>query len=124
MWDENEGQLDMADSGMRIEVAEANSHTGCKGEIEQNSAIDKAVSILYLYSPRKGQRDALRHLIYRRKDLILTIAKTSFGKSMTLQAVSILMQKSITLVILSLDQIGKIKWNTSPTLEESLVSTP
>lgn len=77
-----------------------------KGEIEENSAIDKAISTLYPYSPRKGQRDALRHLIYRRKDLIL-IAKTSFGKSMILQAVSILMQKSITIVILPLDQIGK-----------------
>jgi DEAD/DEAH box helicase len=77
-----------------------------KGEVEQNNAIDKAVAVLYPYCPRKGQRDALRQLIYRRKDLIL-IARTSFGKSMIMQAVSILMQKSITLVILPLDQIGK-----------------
>jgi superfamily II DNA helicase RecQ len=125
------GQSNLASSRVRIEVESTDISTGSrvttinpllpdrvaeaqqaiqdaasKGEIEQNSAIDKAVSILYPYPPRKGQRDALRHLIYRRKDLIL-IAKTSFGKSMILQAVSILMQKSITLVILPLDQIGK-----------------
>ncbi len=75
-------------------------------EAEQNKAIDEAIQLLYPYAPRKGQRDALRQLIYNRKDLIL-IAKTSFGKSMILQAVSLLIRKSITVVVLPLDQVGK-----------------
>jgi len=74
-------------------------------EAEQNNAIDEAIQLLYPYAPREGQRNALRHLIYKRKDLIL-IAKTSFGKSMILQAVSLLIRKSITVVVLPLDQIG------------------
>lgn len=72
----------------------------------QDTAIDEAIRKLYPYAPRDGQRSTLRHLIYTRKDLIL-IAKTSFGKSMILQAVSILIQKSITIVILPLNEIGK-----------------
>lgn len=76
-----------------------------KDEILQKEAVDQAVSYLYPYRPRTGQRDALHHLIYRQKDLIL-IAKTAFGKSMILQAVSVLLRKSITIVILPLDQIG------------------
>jgi hypothetical protein len=76
------------------------------GNVEQNKAIDEAVQFLYPYAPRKGQRNALQHLIYKRKDLIL-IAKTSFGKSMILQAVSILIHKSITVVVLPLNQIGQ-----------------
>lgn len=74
-------------------------------EAEQNKAIDEAIQLLYPYAPREGQRNALRQLIYKRKDLIL-IAKTSFGKSMILQAVSLLIRKSITVVVLPLDQVG------------------
>ncbi len=74
-------------------------------EAEQNKAIDEAIQLLYPYAPREGQRNALQHLIYKRKDLIL-IAKTSFGKSMILQAVSLLIRKSIAVVVLPLDQIG------------------
>jgi superfamily II DNA helicase RecQ len=73
---------------------------------EQDRAIEEAVQCLYPYPPREGQRNALRHLIYQKKDLIL-IAKTSFGKSMILQAVSVLIGKSITVVVLPLDQIGQ-----------------
>ena len=75
-------------------------------EAEQNRAIEEAIQLLYPYPPREGQRNALRQLIYKRKDLIL-IAKTSFGKSMILQAVSILTRKSTTVVVLPLDQIGR-----------------
>ena len=67
-------------------------------EEEQNKAIDEAIQLLYPYAPREGQRNALRQLIYKRKDLIL-IAKTSFGKSMILQAAPILISKSITFVV-------------------------
>ena len=72
---------------------------------EQKKAIEEAIQVLYPYPPREGQRDALHQLIYLRKSLIL-IAKTSFGKSMILQAVSCLLCKSISLVILPLDRIG------------------
>ena len=72
---------------------------------EQEQAIRRAIRELYPYYPREGQLQALRRLVYLRKDLIL-IAKTSFGKSMILQAVSLLLAKSITLVVLPLSQIG------------------
>jgi len=74
-------------------------------EAKQNKAIVEAIKLLYPYAPREGQRNALRQLIYKRKDLIL-IAKTSFGKSMILQAVSLLLRKSIAVVVLPLDQVG------------------
>ena len=54
----------------------------------------------------EAQRDALWQLICQRKDLIL-IVKTSFGKSMILQAVSILLKKTMTVVVLPLDRIGQ-----------------
>ena len=73
---------------------------------EQDIAIEEAVQLLYPYPPREGQRDALRQLIYQKTDLIL-IAKTSFGKSMILQAVSVLVRKSVTVVVLPLIQIGQ-----------------
>ncbi|KAJ5557569.1 hypothetical protein N7513_003155 [Penicillium frequentans] len=76
-----------------------------KSKEDQDQAIRRAVRELYPYYPREGQLQALRQLVYLRKDLIL-IAKTSFGKSMILQAVSILLAKAITLVVLPLDQIG------------------
>lgn len=71
----------------------------------QMNAIDEAIASLYPYKPKPGQREALHQLIYSRKDLIL-IAGTGFGKSMILQAVSLLIRRSITLVILPLNQIG------------------
>ncbi|EED19717.1 conserved hypothetical protein [Talaromyces stipitatus ATCC 10500] len=61
--------------------------------------------MLYPYAPRRGQLDALFQLIFNRGDLIL-IAITSFGKSMIPQALSILMDRSVTIVILPLIQIG------------------
>lgn len=69
-------------------------------------AIEQAIQHIYPYPSRAGQRDALWQLIYQRKDMIL-IAKTSFGKSMILQAVSISLKKKITIVILPLDRIGQ-----------------
>ncbi|KAL1976778.1 hypothetical protein VTN31DRAFT_3060 [Thermomyces dupontii] len=71
----------------------------------QMVAIDEAISTLYGYSPKPSQREALHHLIYLRKDLVL-IAGTGFGKSMMFQAVSVLLRKSVTIVLLPLNQIG------------------
>src|SRR4051794_41045327 len=61
---------------------------------EQKTAICNAIKQLYPYSdgPQNGQWNALHHLIYCQKNLIL-IVKTSFGKSMILQAVSVLLSK-------------------------------
>jgi superfamily II DNA helicase RecQ len=89
-----------------VEAQKIISDATKKSEDEQKTVICDAIQLLYPYAPRDGQRDALHHLIYCRKDLIL-IAKTSFGKSMILQAVSVLLNKSISIVILPLDQIGK-----------------
>lgn len=75
-------------------------------EPTQHQAIIEAVRIIYPYHPRDGQREALHRLIYQKKDLIL-IAKTSFGKSMILQAVSKLLDKAITLILIPLQQIGE-----------------
>ena len=72
----------------------------------QNCVVKQASQKLYTYPPRPGQLEALRHLHYVKKDLIL-IAKTSFGKSMILQAAPLLAARSTALVILPLDQIGK-----------------
>jgi superfamily II DNA helicase RecQ len=82
------------------------SNAANESEEVQKTAICKAIQLLYPYPPRDAQQDALHHLIYRQKDLVL-IAKTSFGKSMILQAVSVLQDKKISIVILPLDQIGK-----------------
>jgi superfamily II DNA helicase RecQ len=76
-----------------------------KGEKEQNAAIIAAIEGIYTFPPWDGQREALRHLVFLRKDMIL-IAKTSFGKSMLLQAVSLLLKNAITLIVLPLNQIG------------------
>ncbi|CAI7650506.1 unnamed protein product [Penicillium palitans] len=55
-------------------------------EKEQHVAIIAAIKSLYTFPPRS--------------------AKTSFGKSMLFQAVSLLLEKAITLVVLPLNQIG------------------
>jgi DEAD/DEAH box helicase len=74
-------------------------------EVAQRKAIDDAILTLYPYCAKPGQREVLHSLIYLREDLIL-IAGTGFGKSMILQAVSVLLRKSMTIIILPLDQIG------------------
>jgi hypothetical protein len=71
----------------------------------QKKVLSEAIQLLYPYAPRSGQLDALFQLIFSRGDLIL-IAKTSFGKSMIPQALSILIDKTMTIVILPLIQIG------------------
>ena len=79
--------------------AEKEDHT------KQNKVIEKAIQLLYSYSSCEDQCNALRQLIYEWEDLIL-IAKTSFEKSMILQTVSVLKDRFITLILLSLTQIG------------------
>ncbi|KAJ5562287.1 hypothetical protein N7461_001048 [Penicillium sp. DV-2018c] len=76
-----------------------------KGEKEQHAAIIEAIEGIFTFPPWDGQREALQHLVFLRKYLIL-IAKTSFGKSLILQAVSLLVKKAIAIVVLPLNQIG------------------
>ena len=72
--------------------------------IKQNKVIKKTIQLLYSYSSCKNQHNALKQLIYECKDLIL-IVKISFRKSMILQTVSVLKDRSIILILLSLTQI-------------------
>ena len=90
---------DQIDQAQRI-IAEAKN----ANEAEQNKAIEKAIQLLYLYSSHENQHDALQQLVYKKKNLIL-IAKTSFEKSIILQIAFILMIKSITVIMLLLNQI-------------------
>ncbi|EED11860.1 hypothetical protein TSTA_110400 [Talaromyces stipitatus ATCC 10500] len=71
----------------------------------QKKVLSEAIQLLYPYAPRSGQLHALFQLNFSCGDLIL-IVKTSFGKSMIPQALSILIDKTMTIVILSLIQIG------------------
>ena len=91
---------DQIDQAQRI-IAEAKN----TNEAEQNKAIEKVIQLLYFYSSHENQHDALQQLIYKQKNLIL-ITKISFKKSMILQTASILINRSIILVILSLNQIN------------------
>ena len=75
--------------------------------IKQNKVIKKAIQLLYSYSSHKDQHNALKQFIYKCKDFIL-IVKISFRKSMILQTVSVLKNRSIILILLSLTQI-KVK---------------
>lgn len=74
----------------------------------RDQAITAAIPLLYgpHVHPKDEQVYCIRQLVYHREDIIL-IAKTGFGKSMIMQAVSILTAKTITLSILPLNQIGK-----------------
>jgi hypothetical protein len=109
-------EIERADGGITSEVRRVSSgqikqardiinRAVKEDKAAQMNAIDEAIPTLYRYNAKPGQREALHHLIYLRKDLIL-IAGTGFGKSMILQAVSVLLQKSMTIVMLPLDQIG------------------
>jgi len=66
---------------------------------QQNEVIGEAIEVLYGYLPRPGQTDALRWLLFEKKDMIL-VAKTSFGKSMISQALPCLVPNSTAIIIL------------------------
>lgn len=72
----------------------------------QTQFIRTALKYLYPFEPRPKQVEAIHTLIFDRVDLIL-IAKTSFGKSMVLQAPSAIVPDSITIVIIPLNKIGE-----------------
>jgi superfamily II DNA helicase RecQ len=72
----------------------------------QLTIVRNALRRLFLFEPRSEQVEAVKRLMVDRKDLML-IAKTSFGKSMMLQAVSIIIPSRITIVIIPLTAIGE-----------------
>ena len=71
---------------------------------EQLSAIDRAIKLLYPYSGRPSQIKVLRRVMYKRRDLFLA-AKTLWGKSIIMQAILLLIQASVAIIILPLNAI-------------------
>jgi len=69
------------------------------------SKVDKAIAFLYPYYGRAEQLEALRWLLFKKKDIIL-IAKTLFGKSMIMQAMPCLVWALVVIIILPLNAIG------------------
>jgi superfamily II DNA helicase RecQ len=65
-----------------------------------------ALKHLYPFELRPKQVEAIHILIFLRVDLIL-IAKTSFGKSVVLQAPSAIVPDSITIVIMPLNKVSE-----------------
>src|SRR5437016_4948338 len=72
---------------------------------EQLQLLDIAVQKLFPYKGHPMQLETIRQLLFDKVDVILT-AKTSFGKSIILQAISALILNSITIMILPLTTIG------------------
>ena len=58
------------------------------------------------FDPRPMQLEAVRRLFYEKKDLVL-VAKTSFGKSVPIQAVSALCRNTIIIMIIPLNKVGE-----------------
>jgi hypothetical protein len=67
--------------------------------------IIQAIRILYGFEPRAEQIDCIEWLLYKKMDLIF-MAKTSFDKSLMMQALPCLVPDSIILVILPLLALG------------------
>ena len=61
---------------------------------------------LYPFQPRQKQVDAIWHLVFKKKDLLLA-AKTSFGKSIIFQAAPLFCRGGIGIIITPLDRIGQ-----------------
>ena len=71
----------------------------------QISKLDEAIAEIYPYRGRTEQLEALRVLIFERRDLML-VAKTSFGKSMIMQALPCLVPNAVVIIVLPLNAIG------------------
>ena len=70
----------------------------------QISKLDEAIAEIYPYRGRPEQLEALRVLIFERRDLML-VAKTSFGKSMVMQALPCLVPNAVIIIVLLLNVI-------------------
>lgn len=74
-------------------------------ESEQLKYIGKAVELSYGFNAKPEQLEALRWLLFEKRDLLL-VAKTSFGKSVILQLFPCLTPDAIALILLPLNAIG------------------
>ena len=74
------------------------------GVIEQTALIRHRVNELFGFEPKNKQVEAIRHLLYDKRDLIL-IAKTGFGKSIIFQALPLIEEelKQASLIIMPLN---------------------
>jgi len=67
------------------------------GVIEQTALIRHRVNELFGFEPKNKQVEAIRHLLYDKRDLIrdlILIAKTGFGKSIIFQALPLIEEES------------------------------
>ena len=72
--------------------------------VEQTALIRHRVNELFGFEPKNKQVEAIRHLLYDKRDLIL-IAKTGFGKSIIFQALPLIEEESkqASLIIMPLN---------------------
>jgi len=78
-------------------------------EVEQKDCISRAVKITFEFDAKAEQVEALWRLIIRKQDVIL-VAQTSFGKSLIFQMLPLLVDNALILTILPLNAIGKDQW--------------
>jgi superfamily II DNA helicase RecQ len=78
------------------------------GVIEKTALIRHRVNELFGFEPKNKQVEAIRHLLYDKRDLIL-IAKTGFGKSIIFQALPLIEEESkqASLIIMPLNLLQK-----------------
>jgi len=76
------------------------------GVIEQTAFIRHRVNELFGFEPKNKQVEAIQHLLYDKRDLIL-IAKTGFGKSIIFQAPPLIEEESkqASLIIMPLNLV-------------------
>ena len=91
-------------------------NTGLSGYKELQYDFVRAVAMVLLNrgrpdgsqvrQPRHGQIESIRRVVYRLGDTIL-IARTGYGKSVVLQAVSVIMEGRTTIQLIPLSRLGE-----------------
>lgn len=80
--------------------------TGPNGTRYEEELVDKIFYTIFRQTARPIQVKVVCQIIFERRDCILT-ARTGLGKSRPLQAVSIMLPNTISLIIIPLDKIGQ-----------------
>jgi superfamily II DNA helicase RecQ len=91
--------------GLLVQWREARL-AGPDGITQEEALVTKLFRTIFYQDARPIQVKAIHHILFERKDCILT-ARTGLGKSRPLQAVSIMLPNTITLIIIPLDKIGR-----------------
>ena len=81
----------------------------------QTAWITEGIKEMFGFDGRDGQIEAIRTLLFDKRDTVL-IAATSYGKSLIPQMVSVLDNKSITIMIVPLTAVGLDQFNMMQTL--------